>query len=105
MTDETKGVELRSAGGQNYALFGALTFDSVPLVWQQGLRLIQQSSNVDLDLRAVSHTDSAGLALLVVWAGEARRRSTQIQFCNVPEQLLAIARTSRLGHLFDTSPT
>ena len=96
---------MRAAGGEGYALAGALTFESVPSVWRQGLHVIQRSSTLDLDLKDVSHTDSAGLALLVVWAGEARRRRTRMRFCNVPEQLLAIARTSRLGHLFDTPST
>ena len=101
MKARASGVELRASGGESYALAGALTFDSVPSVWQQGLEVIQRSSTLDLDLKDVSHTDSAGLALLVVWAGEARRRRARIRFYNVPEQLLAIARTSRLGHLFE----
>lgn len=93
------GAALRAEGGGRYALVGPLTFDSAPGLWQEGLDLLGRGSDVVFDLGGVSRSDSAGLALLVEWMREAGRRGTEVRFRNIPEQLLAIARISRLQEL------
>jgi len=82
--------------GELCRLSGPLTFDSVPALWQEGGRLLQARDELVLDLQQVTRTDSAGLALLVEWMREGRRRSKSIRFRNVPEQMMAIARTCGL---------
>lgn len=97
--DPSNGVTLRETGTDSFALAGALTFDSVPSVWQEGRRLFQGRSSITLDLTQVTRADSAGLALMVEWMREANLRKAAIHFRNIPSQMLAIARTSRLEHL------
>jgi len=90
---------LREIGEDTFAVSGDLSFDSAPDLWRAGLALLDGRRALTLDLDEVTRTDSAGLALLVEWMREARRRDIRIRFRNLPEQLLAIARTSRLQRL------
>lgn len=96
---------LRAGDDGVYVISGPLTFDSAPGLWQQGLRLLDGADAVVLDLEDVTRTDSAGLALLVAWMREARRRGVHIRFRHIPEQLMAIARTCNLQKLLPTELT
>jgi phospholipid transport system transporter-binding protein len=51
---------------------------------------------VTVDLRGVTRSDSAGLALLVEWLRESEIGGNTIKFVNVPAQLLSIARVCGL---------
>ena len=90
-------LERREDGG--CALFGALTFDTVPQLFQQGQQLCAGGAAVALDLAGVERSDSAGLALLVGWTRLARQQKGSITFHNVPAQLLGLARVGGVGQL------
>lgn len=92
--------QLREIEPGIYRLHGPLTFDSVPDLWQAGLRLITRHSAITLDLQGLTRTDSAGLAVMVEWMRVARQHSARLQFRNVPAQLRALARTAGLERLF-----
>ncbi len=92
-------ASIETVGGNSYLISGPLRFDSVPVLWKTSLGLINGASPLVLDLGKVTRADSAALALLLEWMREARRRKLEIQFKNIPEQMLAIARASRLDHL------
>lgn len=85
-----KRIEL-DTGDSRIAVRGVLDFDSVaallkqPLSWPAG-------DDVHIDLAGVSHSNSAGLALLLEWLKNAQQKGRQIKYHNVPEQLLTIAR-------------
>lgn len=95
----SNGAGLREAGKDRFALSGPLTFDSVPSLLDVGFRLFKERTSVTLDLGEVTRADSAGLALMVEWIREANQRNATIHFENIPSQMLAIARTSRLEHV------
>jgi len=83
-----------------YRLEAALTFASVPLLRDGGLELINSASDgLTLDLAAVSTVDSAGLALLIDWLAEARRRSRALKYAEAPSTLLSLARLSDVEKL------
>ena len=71
---------------------GELGFESVPGLYSSSLKYFQNNPNLDIDLAGVTHTDSAGVALLIEWLRQARRQNCTIKFHNIPSQLLAIAR-------------
>jgi phospholipid transport system transporter-binding protein len=76
---------------------GELTFAAVPDLLEQGAALLaMHSAPVRVDLGGVTRADSAGLALLIEWLRLARARRADIEFRNVPPQMLAIARVSGL---------
>ncbi len=89
-------VILTGQHGQ-FALTGVLSFQTVPVVWRQGLSMFNgEDAAVHLDLKGVSRSDSAGLVLLIEWMRHLREQGREINFTNVPQQMLAIARVSSL---------
>ncbi len=93
------GAALRPGGDGIFVVSGPLTFDSAPGLWRESSGLLDGAREVVLDLNDVTRTDSAGLALLLAWMREARRRGVDIRFRHIPEQLMAIARTCNLQDL------
>lgn len=77
---------------------GSLDMASVPLVLRQAAELFATPSVV-VDLKEVERIDSAGLALLVHWLRESRRRGVSIRFQNIPGRMLALARVCGLDRL------
>ncbi|OOZ40916.1 hypothetical protein BOW53_05890 [Solemya pervernicosa gill symbiont] len=51
---------------------------------------------VTVDLREVEKADSAGLALLIDWMRQAKQHEHEIEYVNIPQQMMAIARVSGL---------
>lgn len=49
-----------------------------------------------IDLNAVEHTDSAGLALLLEWVRQAGQADTQVVLAHVPPQLRSMIDVSGL---------
>ncbi|MGF1612945.1 MAG: lipid asymmetry maintenance protein MlaB [Gammaproteobacteria bacterium] len=92
--------QIRQLGSDRYALSGPLTFESVPLLWQEGLQLVARQPCVTLDLSGITRTDSAGLAVMIEWMRAARLQNGSIRFCNIPSQLRAIAGATGVEHLF-----
>ena len=90
-------IERRDA--RTYCVQGPMTFDSVSGLWSESRGLFSAGDRLQIDLSEVSHTDSAGLALLVEWLREATRLGGSLSFSNLPAQLLAIAGASNLERL------
>jgi phospholipid transport system transporter-binding protein len=76
------------------SLSGELGFASVPQLWPQGAPMFKGQSALEIDLGAVERADSAGLALLVAWRGQAQAAGCALRYVSVPQRLLAIARIS-----------
>lgn len=81
------------------ALSGELDFGSVATLLGQGLERLESGKPLLLDLSGVTHSNSAGLALLLEWLDQGRRRGVRVQFDNIPDSLLAIARISNVTEL------
>ncbi len=92
-------VSIEKIRDGHFLVRGALRFETVPGVWREGLRVLSGTSSLVLDLKGVTRSDSAGLALLIEWMREARRRKAQIHYRNIPSQMQAIARVSGLESL------
>ncbi len=92
-------VRLEAVSPGHYRLIGELDFDSVPALAGRSEELFSGDGSVQVSLDAVGRGNSAGLALLVDWLREARRRGRNISFTNVPSQLLALARVSGVDEL------
>ena len=76
-----------------------MTFASVADLWREAGLLFAGEQKFAIDLDEVTHTDSAGLALLVEWLREARSRQAEVSFHNLPAQMVAIARTTNLDQI------
>ena len=81
---------------RSFGVSGAMTFDSVNALWRESDEMFSGEDVAEIDLREVTHTDSAGLALLVEWLREAGRRGGRVEFLNLPAQMIALADAANL---------
>jgi phospholipid transport system transporter-binding protein len=86
-------------GDGRYAVSGLLRLETVPALWRETRGLFARPRRVVIDFSGVSEVDSAGLALLIEWMRDARRAGGEVHFENIPRQMQAIARVSRLEGL------
>lgn len=86
-------------GAGSWLLQGELDFESVPAVLRHAGARMLGSDRLEVDLKAVTRADSAGLALLVEWLRESETAGNEIVFINVPPQLLSIARVCGLNEI------
>ncbi|HEY5603539.1 MAG TPA: STAS domain-containing protein [Gammaproteobacteria bacterium] len=85
-------VSLEQVEAGRFKITGMLNFDSVPQVWQQSQALFRGGDSLVIDFSGVTHSDSAGLALLMEWLREARAKRQTLRFHLIPAQMLEIAR-------------
>ena len=96
----TSSVEIIQKTDQVLCIKGPLTFQSVLVIRKQGFESIRALSQIKVDLRDVSHTDSAGLVLLLEWLRAAQTLKKTLIFSYVPDQLLALASVSGVEQFF-----
>jgi len=96
-------VTFEPAGPGRYRVSGPLQFDTVGAALEQSHALFGEQHEIELDLQGVETTDSAGLALLVEWAGWAHREKRSLKFRHLPAQALALARISEVDKLLPGS--
>lgn len=82
-----------------YRVIGELSFSSVPDLQGVSAALFAGSGDIEIDLSGVQRSDSAGLALVLEWMREQRRRGGTLELRNPPEQMRALARLSGLEGL------
>ncbi len=82
----------------SFHIEGELTFATVTALFAQSLTLLKRSGVSQFDLSAVTHMDSAGLALLCEW----KRRDRQVQFHHLPAQISGMVALSGLEKVFNT---
>ncbi len=87
-------IEVTSPG--RFAARGALSFANAKRARSEGLHALRTSSARDLevDCAGISHSDSAGLAVLLDWMAIMKRDGRPLRFANLPSGLLAVARIS-----------
>lgn len=88
--------QIVSAKEGRVEIAGDLTFETVRCLRERGSELFREGGDVTLDLNAVTRADSAGLALMVEWLRHAKRMRARLQVVNMPDQMLEIARMSKL---------
>jgi phospholipid transport system transporter-binding protein len=96
-------ARLESVGGGRFRVSGVLDAGTVTEVLEQGLERFANEKALTIDLSGVGESDSAGLALLIEWMREARRRGQAIEFSNIPAQINALARISEVEDLLATN--
>lgn len=93
-------ARFEAAGEGLFRVSGPLDFASVPGVWEASLPLLRAAPSASrIDLAGVSQVDSAGLALVLEWVGQASLAGRTLHIENVPDKLLALARISETENL------
>ena len=65
-------------------------------MWRESDALFAREPALQVDLQEVTHTDSAGLALLVEWLRQADKGGARVEFLNIPTQMIALAGAANL---------
>ena len=94
-------IQLEKITAGHYLLKGELDFNSVFELWQQQKETIfsDPSTTLKIDLHALNHSNSAGLALLLEWYRMAEHLNKQITYINLPKQMLDMAKVSGLDEV------
>ncbi len=79
-----------------FAARGVLTFGNARAARSEGLHALRTSSarDLELDCSGITHSDSAGLAVLLDWMSIMKGEGRPLCFANLPPGLLAVARIS-----------
>jgi len=87
------------AAGQPFRLAGVASLATARALLERGSALFGALAQVELDLSAVTHADSAGLAVLLTWLERARRGGRVLRYRGMPAQLRGIARISAVEEM------
>jgi phospholipid transport system transporter-binding protein len=100
MNNPFKQVSVLQERNNAYYLSGELSFETVPLLWQQSQVVLKdKAASVIFDLTEVTQSDSSGVALLVAWTQHLHRQSRTIHFVHLPKQMLAIIQLAGLKNI------
>lgn len=91
-----------TAAGENLALEGALSFETVPAVLAQTVEYVARADlpeRLTIDFASVGAVDSSAVALLLEWRRQAQRLGKTVVFVNLPPNLLALARLYGVAEL------
>ncbi|MGA7750382.1 MAG: STAS domain-containing protein [Gallionella sp.] len=70
---------------------GSLTMETVPALFESGLRQLA-GENFQVDFSRVDSVDSAAVSMLLGWSRAARRVQHELHVKGLPEDLLSLAR-------------
>lgn len=77
-------------------LNGALVFSTATSAFAELMALLAKQGSVSADLSGLSHSDSAGLAVLIEWRAEAIRQGVHLRYVGAQPNLRALARLADL---------
>jgi len=92
-------IRIEPQGEGHFLLLGELSFNTVPAISANFANMVNNSEEIILDLKGVTRTDSAGLALLIDWMRTAHHEQKRIVFKNMPSQMQAMANVSELDDI------
>jgi len=90
---------LEDLGDGHFTLSGEMNFATAEQILRASEEPFEEHTQLDIDLSGVTDSDSAGLALLLEWVTWANHSVREIRFSNVPDTILAIARTTEVENL------
>lgn len=90
---------LEDLGDGKFALTGRMGFDTAGRILYESEEKFDPHTRIEVDLSGVTHTDSAGLALLLEWITWANHTVREIRFVGTPEKIDAIAKTTEVDDL------
>jgi anti-sigma B factor antagonist len=104
--DNTQINIVVSSDGAQASLYGRIDIDSSPAVRDQLLALLNVShpNVITMDLSAVTHIDSSGVATLIEALKVARAYKTEMRLHGVEDRLLRLFEVTGILSLFNRKP-
>lgn len=93
-----KKADITYAANQFY-VSGELDFSNVMSVYQKSLPLLKRQHDYVVDFSNVSHSNSAGLALLLEWLKFANANQINLTFKSLSSDILSIAKAAGVDKL------
>jgi len=78
---------------------GALNFVTAPAALREVVSHIHQHPELEIDFSGVSESNSVGLALMIEWLAEARRKKHSVTFSHIPNSLRQLAGVCQVDGL------
>jgi len=97
-------LQLDGSAPDRLVLAGALTFSNAASALARLRASLQERAAAGLDLSGIVNTDSAGLAVLLALASDARTQRRSLQFQGVPDSLRALAQLCDVTGLLGFEP-
>ena len=94
-----KDFKIKDLGDGRFSLSGKMTFETAEKILRASEEPFEEHSQIEVDLSGVTASDSAGLALLLEWVTWANHSVREIRFKDMPEKVIAIARTTEVEAL------
>jgi phospholipid transport system transporter-binding protein len=91
------GVQLTSDG--TLTISGSLNTDSVMRLWPEYQQDLNKVNQLTVDLSAIDHFDTAGLAWLLQLRGECEKQNIAFSLINTPENIISLADISQVKAL------
>jgi phospholipid transport system transporter-binding protein len=100
---EDANFRLVATGSGSLSAQGPLTFASARRARELGVEALAHAAapKLEIDCHGVTHSDSAGLAVLLEWLGVAKRAGRSLRYTQLPEELLSLARISAADQLLE----
>jgi phospholipid transport system transporter-binding protein len=96
-------ASLREIAPGRFALSGWLGFATARAVHGEGRRVIlAATTDLEFDCHGLTHTDSAGVAVLIDWLAAAKRRARILHYVGISDSVRAIARISEVDDLLES---
>ncbi len=96
-------VEIEKSSSGKIEIRGELSYDNVMTLAHDASGVFACEQDLCIDLGGITHTDSSGIALLVEWLSDARHHNQEINFINVPKQVMDVAKISNLDQVLPMS--
>ncbi|MBT8107200.1 MAG: STAS domain-containing protein [Gammaproteobacteria bacterium] len=90
---------IEDLGDGRFAVSGDVTFETAEKILKATETTFDDYTQLEIDLADVTASDSAGLALLLEWVTWANHSVREISFANIPDKIIAIARTTEVEPL------
>lgn len=102
MKPQAETASFETLPNERSRIVGALDFATVSALLTVGEGAILGGKAAVVDLAGVTHTDSAGLALLIEWLSVARGAGRALRYENVPMQIRHLCELSEVEALFSS---
>jgi len=95
--------ELSNSGAGGFAARGLLTFANATNACARGLEALAGPGGGahEVDLSGLTHSDSAGLAVLLEWLAAAKAAHRTLRYTHLPAGLAALGRISEVDELLE----
>lgn len=93
------GLSVSPVADQRCQLSGTLDFQTATDALEAVAQLIRTHPSLTVSLQGITHSNSAGLALMIEWLAIGRREGHSVTFDHIPDSLRQLAGVCQVDGL------